>query len=93
MNRLLSGIPDMANGVCNVTLDDSPVRERMDESGEGSSKKTPAANKTAFEKELIPTILLALDGVLPAIESLKTASTLRKTAALFKLLSKVIRSD
>ena len=48
-------------------------------------------DKDAFERELIPTVLLALDGVRFAIESLETVSSLLKAAALCKLLTKITR--
>jgi len=44
-----------------------------------------------FERALLPLMLLALDGISPAIKLLETASSLRSTNALSKMLSKITK--
>lgn len=90
MNPLLTEFPGMANGICNVTVDDTPLEAGID--GRTQRLKTKCAMaKEEFEDKLIPLVLLALDGVLYAIESLETSSSILKAAALHKLLTKITK--
>lgn len=89
-NPFLSGHEGMANGVCDVVIE---TPKQLSEAW--SLPKEPArdhlVSKESFEASLLPTLLLALDGVVAAIQSLETASSMFRARALSKLLTKITK--
>ena len=82
----------MANGMCEVGTDDTTDVSTTHIITVDVGNETPAMQtREAFEKELIPVISMALDGLLPAIRSLETASKTQRAAALHGLLTKVTK--
>ena len=82
----------MANGLCEIGTDETTDASTTHIVTVDVGNETPAAHtREAFEKELIPVITLALDGLLPAIRSLETASKTQRAAALHGLLTKVTK--
>lgn len=77
----------MANGTCQIEVHDEAPQ--LGETSIKASHKT--VDKVRFEAGLIPVVVLALDGVLPAVQSLETAAAFPRATALHRLLTKIIR--